>query len=91
MNTIPDTLDLSMNEKVFFQALVRRMNDCNWTADEINGIVADIAKESPLGTKGAYKSLYKIFIGKSVGPRLGFFLSSMDQKFVINRLVQASV
>ena len=91
MNTIPDTLDLSMNEKVFFQALVRRMNDCNWTADEINGIVADIAKESPLGTKGAYKALYRIFIGKTVGPRLGFFLSSMDQKFVINRLVQASV
>ncbi len=91
LQSIPDTMQLSITEKVFFQALVRRMNDCSWDADEINGIVAQIAKENPIGSKGAYKALYKIFIGKEAGPRLGFFLSSMDKKFVINRLVQASV
>ena len=40
--------------------------------------------------KGAFKALYKIFIGKTAGPRLGSFLASMDQKFVVNRLIQAS-
>ncbi|MBO4797577.1 MAG: lysine--tRNA ligase [Candidatus Methanomethylophilaceae archaeon] len=90
LQSIPPFMEITMNEKVFFQALVRRMNDCSWTADEINSILSQVAKDSPLGQKAAYKALYKIIIGKEAGPRLGFFLSSLDKKFVINRLVQAS-
>ena len=71
--------------------MVTRMNDCNWDAETINKIVSDVAKESPVGSKGAYKAMYKILIGKTAGPRLGSFLASMDKKFVINRLIQASV
>ena len=89
--SVPSDADLSMNEKVYFQALVKRMNDCVWNSENITEIVSDIAKASPIGTKGAYKALYKIFIGKTAGPRLGPFLASMDQKFVVNRLIQASL
>ena len=87
---IPADMEITMNEKVYFQALVKRMNDCVWNADTISGIISDIAKQQPIGTKGAFKALYKILIGKSAGPRLGSFLASMDQKFVVNRLIQAS-
>jgi lysyl-tRNA synthetase class 1 len=89
--SVPMGIDLSMTEKAYFQALVTRMNDCNWDADTINEIVSSVAKEQPIGPKGAYKALYKILIGKNAGPRLGPFLASMDKKFVINRLIQASV
>ena len=88
--TIPADADLGMNEKVFFQALVRRMNDCPWDAETINEIVTQIAKDNPIGTKGAYKIMYKILIGKDRGPKLAGFLASMDKKFVINRFNQAS-
>ena len=91
LQTVPNTDSISMNEKIFFQALVERMNDCNWTAEEINDIISEKSKSTPIGSKSAYASLYRIFIGKDRGPRLGFFLSSLDKKFVINRLVQASV
>ena len=90
LNTIPDGMEITMNEKIYFQALVKRMNDCVWDAETISGVVSDIAKQQPIGTKGAFKALYKIFIGKTAGPRLGPFLASMDQKFVVNRLIQAS-
>lgn len=87
---IPSDMEITMNEKTFFQALVRRMNDCVWDATTINTVFSDISKTSPLGSKGAYKAMYKILIGKPAGPRLGPFLASMDQKFVVNRLIQAS-
>ena len=89
--SVPMGIELSMTEKAYFQALVTRMNDCNWDAETINEIVSGVAKEQPIGPKGAYKALYKILIGKNAGPRLGPFLASMDKKFVINRLIQASV
>ena len=88
--SIPADVELTMNEKVFFQALVTRMNDCPWDAETINTIISEIAKESPIGSKGAYKALYKILIGKTAGPRIGSFLASMDKKFVIIRFIQAS-
>ena len=88
--TIPSNVNLETLDKVFLQTLVSRMNDCNWTPDEINEIITTVAKDNPIGQKGAYKALYKILIGKTAGPRLGPFLASMDKKFVINRLIQAS-
>ncbi len=88
---IPTDMEITMIEKTYFQALVKRMNDCVWDAETISGVISDIAKQQPIGTKGAFKALYKIFIGKAAGPRLGSFLASMDQKFVVNRLIQASM
>lgn len=88
--TIPSGVELGMNEKVFFQALVRRMNDCSWDADTINEIITQIAKENPIGTKGAYKAMYRILIDKDRGPKLAGFLANMDKKFVINRFNQAA-
>jgi lysyl-tRNA synthetase class 1 len=43
-----------------------------------------------LGSKGAYKLIYNLVIGKDRGPRLGPFLASMDKQFVINRFNQAA-
>ncbi len=88
---IPTDMEITMIEKTYFQALVKRMNDCVWDSETISGVISDIAKQQPIGTKGAFKALYKIFIGKSAGPRLGSFLASMDQKYVVNRLIQASI
>lgn len=87
---IPPGVELSMNDKVFFQELVRKMNDCTWDADTINGIISDTAKASPIGPKGGFKTIYNVLIGKPAGPRLGPFLADMDKQFVINRFVQAS-
>ncbi|HKM13470.1 MAG TPA: lysine--tRNA ligase [Candidatus Methanomethylophilaceae archaeon] len=89
-NTVPTDIELSMNEKVFLKTLSVRFYDSKWDADSIGSIIADTAKESPIGLKGGYTAMYKILIGKKGGPRLGTFLASMDKSFVVNRIVQAS-
>lgn len=88
--TIPPGIELTMNDKVFFQELVTRMNDANWEAEVISQIISDAGKESPIGLKAGFKVIYQVLIGKTAGPRLGSFLASMDKQFVINRFVQAS-
>ncbi|MCL1810890.1 MAG: lysine--tRNA ligase [Methanomassiliicoccaceae archaeon] len=88
--TILPGTELTMNDKAFFQELVKRMNDANWDAETIGQIVSEAGKESPIGLKAGFKAIYQVLIGKDVGPRLGPFLASMDKQFVINRFVQAS-
>ncbi len=90
LQTLPEGMEISMVEKAFFQALVVRMNDCVWDSETISEIISDISKSQPVGSKGGFRALYTIFIGKPAGPRIGPFLASMDKRFVINRLIQAS-
>ena len=71
------------------EQLKAMLKDDAWNADSINAAVVDAAKDS-IGNKAAFKSLYKILIGKNMGPRLGPFLASMDKAFVLERLDQAS-
>ena len=88
--TIPQHIILETLDKAFLQTLVQRMNDCNWDAETINNIISTLGKESPLGSKGAYKLIYNLIIGQDRGPRLGPFLASLDKQFVINRFNQAA-
>ena len=87
---IPDSVSLTMGDKAFFQKLVERMNEANWEGEEINQIISETGKDSPIGLKAGFKAIYMVLIGKDAGPRLGSFLASMDKQFVINRFNQAS-
>ncbi len=86
---VPADIELSADEKAFFKLLADRLKDAPWTVDEINKAFQDVAKPLPIGTKGAYKAMYKILINKNEGPRLALFLASMDKQFVMDRLQAA--
>lgn len=88
--TIPSSLTLETMDKVFLQTLVSRMNDLVWEPQAINDVISAVGKELPIGTKGAFKLIYNLIIGKDRGPRLGPFLASLDKQFVINRFNQAA-
>lgn len=89
-STVPPGIELSMSEKAFLQSLAVRLYDCKWDADTIGSVIADTAKDSPIGLKGGYRTMYRILTGKKSGPRLGMFLADMDKAFVVNRVIQAS-
>jgi lysyl-tRNA synthetase class 1 len=88
-DSIPADIEITDAEKAYFKALRAKLADCEWNADAINAAVTDTAKDS-IGNKGAFKAMYRILIGKNMGPRLGPFLASMDRQFVLGRLDQAS-
>jgi lysyl-tRNA synthetase class 1 len=87
--TLPGNIELSADEKAYFKVLASKFRDIEWNAEQINAAVTDAAKDG-IGNKGAFKAMYKILIGKNMGPRLGPFLASMDRQFVLDRLEQAA-
>jgi lysyl-tRNA synthetase class 1 len=57
-------------------------------ADKIHEAVYNSAVKTDLKPADAFKLLYKLFLNKDQGPKIGFFLSSLDKDFVINRIAQ---
>lgn len=55
-----------------------------WIPHEIQKVVFEIAKQ--FETKICFEAIYRLFFNKSSGPQVGWFLSSLDKNFVINRL-----
>lgn len=86
---MPD-VELSEDDKAFLKVLAEKMDSTSWEAEPIGQTISECGKESPIGTKGAFKAMYKILIRQERGPRLGNFLVSMDKDFVVGRIREAS-
>ncbi|MHA1681855.1 MAG: lysine--tRNA ligase [Promethearchaeota archaeon] len=58
--------------------------------EEIQNAIFNIAKEKmKISPKKFFQAIYKVFLGKKFGPRLGPFLMALDSEFVSKRLKQA--
>ncbi len=82
---MPD-VDLSDNEKDYLVDLSKKLDEIDWTAENIHNTITEAGKSSPLGQKGGFQALYKVLINRTAGPRLGTFMEAMDKKFVLKRL-----
>jgi len=55
----------------------------------IHALTHDIKEESGLSPKEFFTALYLAFLGKESGPKVGWFLSTLDKDFVLTRLREA--
>ena len=53
---------------------------------ELHTALHDIRKEMNIDPKAFFEGLYLSFLGKSSGPKAGWFFSVLDKKFVEKRL-----
>lgn len=83
-------VELTADEKAFLSDLAGKLDAVGWDSEAIGQAISDAGKESPIGTKGAFRTMYRILILKERGPRLGNFLASMDRSFVIGRIREAA-
>lgn len=87
-STMPQ-VELGDDEKRFLSALLPVLKDAEWNATALHDAVHGTATGLGVPAKVAFQSLYKILIGKKQGPRLGYFLSTMERSFVIGRVGEA--
>ncbi len=80
------TGEYSHEERRFAEILAERLETCEWTGESIHNTIRESAEKAGIPVKKAFKSLYRAFIGKEKGPRLGYFLSTMERDFVIHRI-----
>jgi lysyl-tRNA synthetase class 1 len=52
--------------------------------------IYDLAREVDVNPKKLFQTIYQALLGTKSGPRLGYFLVSMDRDFVVERFRAAS-
>lgn len=76
----------SAKEREFLRRLYDILSSVPWDAEAVHKSIYDAAGE--LGVKKGFRLLYRLFLNTSRGPRLGFFLSSLERDFVLNRIME---
>jgi lysyl-tRNA synthetase class 1 len=61
----------------------------DWVGESLQSAIFATAKAREIAAGAAFAALYAAFLGRSSGPRAGWLLASLDQPFVVERLVQA--
>ncbi|MEM2943253.1 MAG: lysine--tRNA ligase [Methanomassiliicoccales archaeon] len=85
LNETPQ-LEISNSEISFLTCLATALKGINWEADAIHNAIYGCIKTSGLTANATFQLLYQIFIGRKSGPRLGYFLSTLDKTFVLSRI-----
>jgi len=74
-----------------FLALLAGALKPEMTGEAIHTLVYDLAKEAGLPkATAAFEAIYRAFLGRSKGPRAGWFLAFLDREFVLRRLREAA-
>lgn len=86
--TLPK-VELSTEEKTFATELANQLSSDMSDAEKVHQAVYDTATKLGLKPAVGFKVVYLLFLNKDHGPKVGFFLSSLEKDFVIKRLNQA--
>jgi len=82
-------VELTDADRNFLRCAYTSLQSLDWSGDKIHDSVYESAKSCAIGAKGGFQVLYRIFIDRKQGPRLGYFLSTLDKEFVLERIRQA--
>ncbi len=82
-------IQLSEEQQQFLSKLKDILPDVLWEAEEIHKAIYQISEQQKIPVKTAFATLYKILLGQENGPRAGYFLSTLEKPFVLNRVTEA--
>lgn len=88
-NLPAEAKDLSEEQKKALRLLAEKFKD-NMNAEEVHTLIYGVKEEAGLGPAQVFQAIYKAILGKTRGPRAGFFLASLDAEFVRRRLQEAA-
>ncbi|HEU4403109.1 MAG TPA: lysine--tRNA ligase, partial [Candidatus Polarisedimenticolia bacterium] len=85
----PQASDLDAGQRRFLARLAEALRP-GMTGEEIHALVYEIAKEAGLEkATAAFEAIYRAFLGRTKGPRAGWFLAFLERGFVVARLKAA--
>lgn len=83
-------ISLDQEKKGILERLALILCEVNWNGEEIHNAVYRVKDEMSIKPKTAFEAVYLALLGQKKGPRLGYFLSTLEKDFVIKRLEEAS-
>ena len=66
--------------------LEEKISEIKWSPENIHDSFYELQDANEVSAKEYFKIMYNVILGKDRGPRLGFFLATMERKFVLDRL-----
>jgi lysyl-tRNA synthetase class 1 len=82
--------DLTGPQRAFLARLAEGLRP-GQTGEEIHALVYEVAKDAGMEkTTDAFEAIYRAFLGRTRGPRAGWFLAFLERDFVLARLREAA-
>lgn len=84
--SIPESVEANLNheERIFLWRYQEKLDE-NMTPEQVHTLVYEIAKETGIKPAKAFQAIYKAILGKSYGPRAGYFIKSLGVRWVKER------
>ncbi len=82
----PPSIDFSKNDLNRIKELKEQIGSIVWNPEKIHDSFYELQEKYNTPAKEYFRIMYLTILGKERGPRLGFFLATMEQKFVVERL-----
>ncbi|MBU0458555.1 lysine--tRNA ligase [Patescibacteria group bacterium] len=88
----PADLELDEDQKNALSKLKDTLSDesLKWEGIEIHECIHKVKEETGIEPKKIFQPLYQIFLGRTSGPQVGWFLSTFDRTEVVGRLGEAT-
>ncbi|MCA9359603.1 lysine--tRNA ligase [Candidatus Nomurabacteria bacterium] len=86
--TIPEIANtLTEEEKKATTQLAEKISQAEvLDGASLHELIHEVKEESGLSPKEFFGAIYKLFLGKESGPKVGWFLSTLGKEFVVSRL-----
>ncbi len=68
------------------KAMMQDLPSIEWNAESIHNAIYEGSRSRDINPKVTFKAFYRILLGRDRGPRLGFFLSTMDRDDVLRKI-----
>lgn len=79
-------VELSEPQRKFLEELADILESTDMSPEELHDEMYSILRKHGLKPQKAFQAIYKVLIGKKMGPRAASFLLSLEREFVVKRL-----
>lgn len=76
---------LSVVQRAFLNFLAAKLPGSTWTGDNLQTVIFDIARITPIGQQYAFKAIYQVLFGRELGPRAGNLFEYLEPDFLVKR------
>ncbi len=84
----PENLALDAEQKNALSAVLKTLSNPSlpWEGPKIHEAIHGVKAELGIAPKKLFEPLYQLFLGRSSGPQIGWFLSTFEREQVVERL-----
>ncbi|MGQ9582362.1 MAG: lysine--tRNA ligase [Thermoplasmatota archaeon] len=82
---------LDAEERELLRAVAEELEKLEWDAERIHHTIHETGKSLKMDAGKTFGAVYKVLLGKERGPRMGYFLKSLERDWVLRRLREGAV